>query len=850
MHGGRRLYLRGVTYGTFAPSSSGDYPAPAVVAQDFARMREAGLDSVRVYTPPPIWLLDLAAEHRLSVLVGVPWEEHVAFLEGRAMARSIEQRVRAGVRACGGHPAILGYAVGNEIPASIVRWHGYRRVERFLARLLEAAKDEDGEGLVTYVNYPSTEYLDVAPCDVVAFNVYLESTATLAAYLSRLQSIAGDRPLVVAELGLDGERHGAERQAEIVGQQVRSAFRAGCAGAYVFSWTDEWYRGGAEVDGWAFGLTDRRRNPKPALEAARSAFADAPFPAGRAWPTASVIVCTHNGARTLRSCCEGLLALEYPDVEVVVVDDGSTDGSAAIASEYGFQVLSTPNRGLSSARNTGLAVATGAVVAYLDDDARPDPHWLQHLVQALEDPEYAGVGGPNLPPPGDGAMAECVASAPGGPIHVLLSDREAEHIPGCNMAFRRECLEAIGGFDPQFRIAGDDVDVCWRLQRAEWKLAFSPSALVWHHRRASLRGYLRQQREYGRAEALLERKWPAKYNAVGHLTWAGRLYGGPGRRSPRRRRIRYGIWGSGTFQTAVTPNPRVLASLPGMPEWLLLIAALGLLSAVGSLWRPLLLALPLLGASVVVLLVQAALGARRALLAPGRPRIEAAGLRVVVFTLHLLQPAARLWGRVGHGLTPWRRRGQGALAVPWPRDRVTWTERWHSPKVRLQAVGRVLLAGGIPVIRGGDYDRWELEVRGGALGSARLRMAIEEHGGGRQLARFRVWPRVSMLAILLVAVFALLAALAAASDAWAAAALLGAIGLGAIVVTAKDCATATGATLRAIERLRAGDPPLDAVEAGVTASAEASPARLGGSKPTTVGTLAWIERREPAGAEE
>src|SRR2546422_10505049 len=66
---------------------------------------------------------------------------------------------------------------------------------------------------------------------------------------------------------------------------------------------------------------------------------------------------------------------------------------------------------------------------------------------------HAAVGGPNLAPPGDGPIAECVARAPGGPVHVLLTDREAEHIPGCNMAFRKACLEAIGGFDQIGRAA-------------------------------------------------------------------------------------------------------------------------------------------------------------------------------------------------------------------------------------------------------------------------------------------------------------------------------------------------------------------------------------------------------------
>src|SRR3989442_11985917 len=130
---------------------------------------------------------------------------------------------------------------------------------------------------------------------------------------------------------------------------------------------------------------------------------------------------------------------------------------------------------------------------------------------------------PNLPTSKVGSMAECVAPASGGHGLVLLDDSEAGHIPGCNMAFRKRCLEEIGGFDPQFRAAGDDVDVCWRLQGRGWTLGFSPAAMVWHHRRNSVLTYWRQQTGYGRAEAMLERKWPQKYNGPGHVRWAGRL---------------------------------------------------------------------------------------------------------------------------------------------------------------------------------------------------------------------------------------------------------------------------------------------------------------------------------------
>src|SRR5256885_7414525 len=111
-----------------------------------------------------------------------------------------------------------------------------------------------------------------------------------------------------------------------------------------------------------------------------------------------------------------------------------------------------------------MRAATGEIVAFIDDDAYPDLHWLRFLALAFRDGAYVAVGGPNLPPPDDGWMADAVANGPGGPNPVLLSDRVAEHIPGCNMACPSEALDTIGGFDSVFGTAGDDVDVCWRLR--------------------------------------------------------------------------------------------------------------------------------------------------------------------------------------------------------------------------------------------------------------------------------------------------------------------------------------------------------------------------------------------------
>ncbi|MBA3600183.1 MAG: glycosyltransferase, partial [Acidobacteria bacterium] len=486
--GDEKLYLRGVTYGTFAPDGESEYDAEKT-KRDFALMAENGINTVRVYTVPPRWLLDLAEENNLRVMVGLPWEQHVAFLDDSNTIHSIEAQFRAGVRACAAHPAVLCFVIGNEIPAPVVRWHGAKRIEKFLRRLYKIVKAEDADALVTYVNFPSTEYLDLSFVDFVCFNVYLEKQETFDSYLSRLQNIAGDGPLVMAEIGKDSQRNGLEKQADTLDWQVRTAFAAGCAGVFVFAWTDEWSRGGAEIEDWDFGLTTRNREPKPALETVRRAFAEVPFPADTKFPRVSVVVCSYNGSRTIRDCFEGLLNLDYPDFEVIVVNDGSIDNTAEIAAEYRFKLIKTPNMGLSSARNTGLEAATGEIVAYTDDDAHPDPHWLKYLAATFLKTEHAGIGGPNIAPLDDGEIAECVANAPGGPIHVLTSDTEAEHIPGCNMAFRREALLAIGGFDTQYCAAGDDVDLCWRIQEKGWTLGFSPAAMVWHHRRNSFRDY-------------------------------------------------------------------------------------------------------------------------------------------------------------------------------------------------------------------------------------------------------------------------------------------------------------------------------------------------------------------------
>jgi hypothetical protein len=331
-------------------------------------------------------------------------------------------------------------------------------------------------------------------------------------------------------------------------------------------------------------------------------------------------------------------------------------------------------------------------------------------------------------------------------------------------------------------------------------VGFNPAAVVWHHRRNSVRAYWKQQLNYGKAEAMLERKWPEKYNAAGHLTWAGRVYGkGHTCLLGRLGRIYHGTWGSAPFQSLYQPAAGTLRSLLLIPEWYLVIVALAALSALGSLWTPLSYVLPLFMLAAGAPLVQAALSVSRVCFTSApRSRVALLQLQVLTAFLHLLQPLARLCGRLRYGLTPWRH-GSPALSLPRSWTSALWTERWQEPIARLQSLEAALRTCGGVVLRGREYDRWDLEVQGGLLGAARMLMAVEDHGAGTQFVRFRLWPRFSSVAGVLALLFALLSAEAVEDQAWTAAAILGTVTVLLMLRTLQECAGATAAIRRALK---------------------------------------------------
>ncbi len=556
--GGRKFHVKGVTYGPFAPNAAGEmFASPEQTTRDFEQLQDLGANVLRLYYEPPRWFLDLALEHDLKILIDIPWPKHLCFLDSEQTQQQARQRVRQAVLAAKGHPAVFAYSVVNEISAEIVRWSGVARVEKFIDELVREAKTIDADCLCTFSSFPPTEFLGPESIDFVCFNVYLHDPKQFEGYLERLQNLAGARPLVLGEFGMDSIREGEAQKCESLEWQIESACRAGLAGTVVFSFTDDWFRGGKVISDWGFGLTTPDRRPKESFQVVQRQYRLAPyFPLPRT-PRVSVVVATYNGARTLQTCLESLARLNYPNYEIILVDDGSTDKTPDIAKLFpSVRYLRQTNQGLSSARNSGIRAATGEVVAFTDDDCRADEDWLYYLINDLERGGFAGIGGHNFLPPEDSCVAAAVVVSPGGPAHVMLTDREAEHIPGCNMALYKWALEQIGMFDPIFRKAGDDVDLCWRLQDHNLKIGFSPAGFVWHYRRSTVRAYLKQQAGYGEAEALLLAKHPEHFNSYGGGLWRGRIYAPSYSGLLLRPAVIYhGIFASGFFQRLYAPDP-------------------------------------------------------------------------------------------------------------------------------------------------------------------------------------------------------------------------------------------------------------------------------------------------------
>ena len=753
--GDKKFFVKGVTYGPFAPDENDEYfGKPEGAKRDLDLMVEAGVNLVRIYYVPPRWFLDLCAERGIRALISIPWAEHLEFLKDSKIREAAKNAVREGVRKNAGHTAVFGYLVGNEIPTTMVRWLGARQVTEFVEQLINIGRAEDPRALFSYASYPPTEYLLPQNSDFVTFNVYLHRQEDFDRYLARLQNLADDKPLILGEFGMDTIRHAEEEQAEMLRWHIESVVRGGLAGTIVYAWTDEWFRGGQEILDWAFGLVRRDRTKKPAFDTVKNLFfGEGPMTSRvklKDYPKASVVVCSYNGAKTLDRCLTSLKDINYPNYEVILVDDGSTDDTQEIAARHPWvQNIKQVNKGLSYARNVGAHASTGDVIVYTDSDCMADPDWLYYLMGTLLSGDFAGVGGPNISPPAENWVQACVAAAPGGPSHVLLTDVVAEHIPGCNMAFHRWAFNQVGGFDPEYRKAGDDVDFCWRLQQSGGVIAFSPAAIVWHYRRFTLKAFKKQQEGYGEAESMLRFQHLVFFGPTGTAKWKGQIYGAPRFTWLVNKPIIYhGVFGEGLFQSIYpTPQSELAAYLSSI-EWVALtLFILGI-----SIPLPFLRIVPYLmfGGTLLVALSYMI----HARLEPKHDTIRA---RLLVAFLALAQPLVRGWARYFTWLK-FKRTPPAVIAsvekdFQPARGSITklryWSENGHGRELLLQEVVKSLESEGWNYSLDTGWKDWDVQIYGSFWWGIQLRSVTEYHGGPKCLTRVHLKTRMVATTFLL-----------------------------------------------------------------------------------------------------
>ncbi len=749
--GTEKFYVKGVTYGPFEANPDGELlPTREQAAKDFAQIRDLGANTIRIYHTPPTWFLDLADSNGLKVFLDIAWPKNLTFVGDDELTRMAHDAVRSAAKACGNHPAVFALSVVNEVPSDIVRFVGAPKIAEFVDELVLIAKEEAPECLVTFANFPTTEYLQPRETDFTCFNVYLHDNTVFRNYMARLQNIAGDKPLMLGEYGIDTSKEKTEaQQAEILSNHVKAVFEEGAVGTFIFSYTDDWVVNGWRIDDWKFGIVKADRTPKPAFEAVKKVFARVPQTADDKLPRVSVIICSYNGASTAQTCLASMEKLRYSDFEVIFIDDGSTDNTQEIVAKFPWvRNIKQKNMGLSYARNVGMNAATGEVIVYTDSDCEADEDWLYYLALSLVRSGHKGMGGPNLIPDEGSWVADCVGLSPGGPTHVMINDREAEHVPGCNMAFYTWAAKEVGGFDPQYRAAGDDVDFIWRLQSNGHSIGFSPAALVWHYRRNTVKAYLKQQRGYGTAEALLKYKHPDHFNSLGASHWRGKIYGGEtiGVRTGGDV-IYHGVFGTGLFQTIYRRPASMLAAMLMSIEWHLLT---GFVMVLGLAFWPLLMLGGLMFCVPIILAIVAAIQSPM-------PRHTHTMTQPLIAFLHWRQPITRGWARYSVRLKNKIMKGDASgyrrsQALPYDQTKRNTLCYWSMSDDRIKLLehitGEVQKASWRMRVDSGWND-WDLEIYGSRYTKVRITTASEHHADGL-LTRVRIEQHMSKFCLVLL----------------------------------------------------------------------------------------------------
>ncbi len=236
----------------------------------------------------------------------------------------------------------------------------------------------------------------------------------------------------------------------------------------------------------------------------------------------SVIIPAYNSAATIGKALDACLRIGYPDKEIIVVDDGSSDHTAEIVRAYGSGVTLVQrqaNGGPASARNAGWRASSGEVCFFTDSDCLPQPDVLSVFAAQFADAEVGGAGGTYGIANPEILLARL--------IHEEIvfrhssMQKQVDFLGSFNCAYRRSALEQAKGFNEEYKTAsGEDNDLSYRVRKAGWKLVFDRRAVVAHFHETSLRQYLRRQANHGvwRVKLYMEHKDMMKGDKYAGLT--------------------------------------------------------------------------------------------------------------------------------------------------------------------------------------------------------------------------------------------------------------------------------------------------------------------------------------------
>ena len=305
------------------------------------------------------------------------------------------------------------------------------------------------------------------------------------------------------------------------------------------------------------------------------------------------------------------------------------------------------------------------------------------------------------------------------------------------MAWYRWAFESVGGFDIEYHKAGDDVDFCWRVQQAGHEIAFSPTAIVWHHRRFTLEAFRKQQEGYGEAESMLRFRHLVFFGPTGSAKWRGQIYGTPRFSWFINRPIVYhGLFGEGLFQSIYpTPQSEIAGYLSSVEWFALTVFLFGL-----GIFLPEVRIVPyLMFGGTLCVAISYMLRARI------EPKFDTIAARLLVMFLAFAQPLVRGWSRYFTWLQ-FKRTPRAVIAahelLPAGSDfrgnltrRSYWSEEGKDRHHLLGSILKLLDEEGWRYSTDTGWNEWDIHIYGNFWWSIALQTVTEYHGGAKCLTR-------------------------------------------------------------------------------------------------------------------